>query len=192
MMDQIRREVARGLAGARGAVRAVLQGISLAQRIQRVQAEALAGEQLQDVELMQQFGFTSAPPEGAQLIVLPLGGRTSAAVVVASEHGSYRLKLGAQGEMAIYNQWGDYVHMKADRSIHVKAAARLLVEAPLAEFTGNVTVTGDLQVNRNITATLDIKDAGGAKSMAGMRQAYNTHTHNDPQGGVVGAPNQAM
>lgn len=188
MIDQIRREVARGLAGARGAVRAVLQGISLAQRIQRVQAEALAGEQLQDVELMQQFGFTSAPPDGAQLIVLPLGGRTSAAVVVATEHGSYRFKLGAQGEMAIYNQWGDFVHMKADRSIHVKAAAKLFVEAPLAEFTGNVTVAGTLGVTGAVTTGSTIVAAG---NVTGAGKSLATHTHGGVQAGGsnTGAPN---
>lgn len=188
MMDQIRREVARGLAGARGAVRAVLQGISLAQRIQRVQAEALAGEQLQDVELMQQFGFTSAPPDGAQLIVLPLGGRTSAAVVVATEHGAYRFKLDNQGEMAIYNEWGDFIHLRKDRSIHVKAALKLRVESPLAEFTGNVTVAGTLGVTGAVTTGSTIVAAG---DVTGAGKSLATHTHGGVQAGGsnTGAPN---
>ena len=158
MIDQIRREVSRSLANMRGAVRAVLQGIATAQRIQRVDAEALADEQLQDVELMQHFGFTSAPPPGAQLIVLPLGGRTSAAVVIASEHGSYRLQLGAQGEAAIYNQWGDQVHLKADRSIEVIAAAKVRLATPLVEMTGNLTVVGTIVATGNVT--------GAGKSLA--------------------------
>lgn len=176
MIDQIRREVSRGLANMRGAMRAVLQGIAIAQRVQRINAEALAGEQLQDVELMQQFGFTSAPPDGAQLVVLPLGGRTSAAVIVATEHGSYRLQLGNQGECAIYNEWGDLVHLKKDRSIRVVAGVKVRVEAPLAEFTGNVTVAGTL------TATTDV--IGGGKSL-------KTHSHGGvtPGGGNTGAPN---
>lgn len=176
MIDLIRREIGRSLAGVRSAVRAVLQGIALAQRVQRVNAEALAGEVLQDVELMQQFGFTSAPPAGAQLIVLPLGGRTSAAVIVATEHGSYRLQLGAQGECAIYNQWGDLVHLKADRSIRVVAALKLRVESPLAEFTGDMTVAG------TITATVDV--VGGGKSL-------KTHTHGGVTAGAAstGQPN---
>lgn len=176
MIDAMRREVARGLASMRSAVRAVLQGVAIAQRVQRVNAEALAGEQLQDVELFQHFGFTSAPPAGAQLIVLPLGGRTSAAVVVASEHGSYRLQLGAQGEAALYNQWGDMVHMKADRSVRVVAGLKLRIESPLVEITGNCTVAGTL------TATTDV--IGGGKSL-------KTHTHGGVSvgGGNTGQPN---
>lgn len=166
MIDQIRREVSRGLASMRGAVRAVLQGIAIAQRVQRVNAEALAGEQLQDVELMQQFGFTSAPPDGTQLIVLPLGGRTSAAVIIATEHGSYRLQLGNQGEAAIYNQWGDMVHLKKDRSIRVVAALKVRFESPLVEFTGDGHLAG--------TLTADVDVIGGGKSL-------KNHTH----GGVA-------
>jgi phage baseplate assembly protein V len=146
MIDQIRREVQRGLAGMRGAMRAVLQGMSIAQRVQRVNAEALAGESLQDVELMQQFGFTSAPPAGAQVIVIPLGGRTSASVIVATEHGSYRLQLNAQGEAAIYNQWGDHVWLKQGGIAEVVASVKVAITSPL------VTASGDLQVAGSITS----------------------------------------
>ena len=175
MIEQIRREVQRGLAGMRSAVRAVLQGMAIAQRIQRVDAEALAGEQLQDVELMQHFGFTSAPPAGAQLIVLPLGGRTSAAVVIASEHGDYRFHLNAQGEAALYNQWGDVVHMQADRSIRLVAATKVRIESPLVEVTGNLTVAGTIVATGNVT--------GAGKSLA-------THVHSGVAFGVsnTGAP----
>lgn len=191
MIDQIRREVARGLAGARGAVRAVLAGISLAQRSQRVQAEALAGEQLQDVELMQQFGFSSAPPDGAQLIVLPLGGRTSASVVVATEHGAFRVKLNNQGEAVIYNQWGDLVHLRKDRSIRVVAALKVVMETPLLTVTGAIHAGGNITTDQSVTATLDVRDAGGTKSMAGMRTTYNGHTHTETNS-VTNPPNQGM
>lgn len=175
MMELIRREIARAQAGMRGAVRAVLRSMVTNARVQRITAEALAGEQLRDVELMQQFGFTSAPPEGTQLIVLPLGGRTSAAVVVATEHGAYRFKVSHQGEAALYNQWGDVIHLKQDRSIRVVAALKVTVESPLAEFSGDVTVGGTL------TAQVDV--LGGGKSLKG-------HTHGGvaPGGSNTGAP----
>lgn len=176
MIEQIRREIRRAQAGMRAALRAVLKGGVTRTRVQRLNAEALAGELLQDVELMQQFGHTSAPPDGSQLIVIPLGGRTSAAVVVASEHGTYRFKVDAQGEAALYNQWGDVIHLKQDRSIRVAAALKVRVETPLAEFTGDVTVGGTL------TAATDVM--GGGKSL-------KTHTHGGVQPGVgnTGAPN---
>lgn len=198
MIDLIRREIRRALASVRQPVRAVLQSAVTSTRVQRVNAEGLAGEPLQDMELFQQFGFTSGLPAGTQLIVIPLGGRTSAAVVVATEHGAYRFKVDAQGEAALYNQWGDVIHLKQDRSIRVQAQLKVDVVAPLATFSGDATVAGALTVagnitgQANITATGNVADQAGAKTMAGMRAAYNAHTHTDPQGGVTGAPSGAM
>lgn len=191
MIDVIRREVARALAGVRQGTRAVLRSMVTTTRVQRVNAEALAGETLQDVELMQQFGFTSAPPEGTQLILIPLGGRTSAGVVVATEHGSYRFKVDAQGEAALYNQWGDLIHLKQDRSIRVVADLKVRLETPLAEITGELNVTGNITSGADITAAGNVADQGGAKTMAGMRTVYNGHTQ-AVSGGVAQAPGSAM
>lgn len=192
MIEVVRREIERAKAGMRTALRAVLKGGVTRTRVQRLNAEALAGEALRDVELMQQFGFTSAPPEGAQLVLIPLGGRTSAAVVVASEHGTYRFKVDAQGEAALYNQWGDVIHLKQDRSIHVVAALKVQIDSPLSSFSGDVDVAGNITSGANITAAGNVADQGGTKTMAGMRAAYNGHNHSDPQGGSVGAPSGSM
>lgn len=169
MIDIARREVARAMASMRSALRAVQTGLALPTRIQRASGEGLSGEELNDMELFQQFGFSSAPPDGTHLVVLPLGGRTSAAVVVATEHGSYRLKLNAKGEVILYNQWGDFVHMTQDRKIHIKAQAEVQVEAPLATFSGDVHVAG------TVTADVEVIAAG---------VHLTTHVH----GGVKAGP----
>jgi phage baseplate assembly protein V len=186
MIDAVRREIERRFAQARFAFRAVSTALQLALRVQRAHVDGLAGEQVPDVELFQQFGHTSAPPDGSQLIVIPLGGRTSASVIVATEHGAYRFKLNAKGEAAMYNQWGDVVHMRQDRTIHMVAATQVLIDAPLLQVNGQIHSTG------NITSDADVLDQGGTKSMRGMRDVYNPHTHSDPQGGAVGAPSGSM
>lgn len=127
-VDVMRREIDRAMRGARQAFRAVLNAITLTTHIQRVSGTGLEGEPLEDLELFQQFGFTSAPPAGSEFIPVPLGGRTSASVVVATEHGDYRFVLDNQGEACVYNQWGDFAHFKKDRSIHVKAEEKVFVE----------------------------------------------------------------
>lgn len=188
MIDLIRREIHRALAGMRQGVRAVLQGGVTSTRVQRLNAEALAGEKLQDIELLQHFGFTSAPPDGTQLIVIPLGGRTSAAVVVASEHGAYRFKVDAQGEAALYNQWGDVIHLKQDRSVRVAAALKVRLETPLTETTGNLTVGGAMSVAGAVTTGSTIVAAG---NITGAGKSLGSHTHGGVQtgSGNTGAPN---
>lgn len=218
MLELIRREVRRHGAQARGALRGVLGKIDRAPQVQLVDGEGLAEEQLQGLELFQQFGFTSAPPAGAQLIVLPLGGRTSAAVVVASEHGIYRFVLGADGEAALHNQWGDVVHMRADRTIHVVAQAKVLIDTAEVVINASTSVTittptftvaasGGVALNTptvaasaaitagsDVTAAGEVADEGGGKTMSGMRSAYAAHKHpenNDPVN-ITGTPDTPM
>lgn len=218
MVETMRRHVERAAAGTRQAFRGLLAGLQLTRKIQLASGEGLAGEQLDRVELMQQFGFTSAPPAGAELIVLPLGGRSSASVIVATEHGAYRFQLGQAGEVCLYNQWGDFVHMRADRTIHMVSQAKVLIDTDQVQINAasSVTITtpqftvdasGGVALNTptvaasenvtagaNITADGDVADAGGAKTMSGMRAVYDSHTHpeNNVSGGSTNTPNAAM
>lgn len=158
LVDVVRREINRALKGTRGALRGVLASINRATQVQLVDLEGLSGEQLKAMELFQHFGFTSAPPAGAQLIVLPLGGCTSAAVLVGSEHGSYRFTLGADGEASLYNQWGDFVHMRADRTIHLQAQAKVLIDTAALEINASDSVlinTTDMTVNASGSVALN-------------------------------------
>lgn len=194
MIDVIRREISRALAALRMPVRAIKTGGISSNRVQRVHGEALKGERLQDMELIQQFGLSTCPPDGSQLIIIPVGGRSSAAVVVATEHGAYRFKVDEQGEAALYNQWGDYVHMKKDRSIDMHAEVKVRIDTPLTQMTGdlvvdgNITSEGNITSAANITAAGSVSDQGGAKTMAGMRAVYNSHVQT-VSAGVAQAPN---
>ena len=87
--------------------------------------------------------------------------------------------------MAIFTNHGDKVVIHADGTIEVVASTKVQISSPLVSMSGNLTVQG------NIVAQGDISDHGN-KAMAGMRGTYNGHTHTDPQGGTVPAPNQAM
>lgn len=191
-LETIRKEIARAAAGTRQAFRGVLGGLDRSKRVQLVTLEGLNGEPLQGTELFQHFGFRSAPPAGTQVIILPLGGKTSAAVIVATEHGNYSLQLGADGETAIYNQWGDHVWLKQSRVMELVAAVRVDITTPMVNMSGDCHVVGNITTDANIHASgsivadQEIADQGGAKSMGGMRAIYNAHDHLNPEGGRVG------
>jgi len=182
MIDE---RIRRRLSGIRQAFRGVVTLVKAAGSVQLVQLDGLSGEKLQDAECFQQFGFTSNIPAGTMAVVLPLGGNTAHGIVIATEHGSYRLKNLASGETAIYNQWGDKITLKADRRMQIVSSAAVDVTSPEVNMSGNLNVAG------NIVAQGDISDHGD-KSMANMRAAYNDHTHTDPQGGSVAAPGAQM
>lgn len=184
MIEQIDARIRRALGRVRQAFRGVLTRVNSAPAVQLVQVDGVAGEQLQDSELMQQFGFTSNPPPGTMVVVLPVGGNTAHGIVIACENGQYRLKGLEPGETAIYNQWGDYCVLKAGHvaeistgTFTVKASEKLRIETPILECTGTVK---------------DLCDLPEGSTMDAMRTTYDTHTHPGDSGGTTGQPNQDM
>lgn len=194
MIEVVQREIERRLRGIRQAFRGVVRLVNAAGAVQLVQGDALAGETLQAAELFQHYGYTSNPPAGTMYVVLPLGGKTVHSIIVATEHGAYRLKNLAPGETAIYDDQGQKVHITragividgAGKPVSIVNTPSVTADTPQFNMTGNLAVAGD------IVAQGDISDHGD-KSMLGMRQVYNGHTHpENDSGGPTAQPNQAM
>ncbi|MCG8996710.1 phage baseplate assembly protein V, partial [Laribacter hongkongensis] len=126
MLADIDRRIGRALAGIRQAFRGVLRGTRGGKGSQLAQVDGLAGEPLPDLELFQQFGFTSNPPAGTAVVVLPLGGRTSHGIIVATENGAYRIGDLKPGETAIFNAFGDRFVFRDGRIDGTTKAFRLV------------------------------------------------------------------
>ena len=123
-----------------------------------LQLKGFTDETLQEVELIQQVGFSSFVPDSARVVVIPRQGKTSKSVVVATTGGAVVVNV-AKGETCIYDQFGHQV---------------LLHENGI-KMTGNVEIIGGLKVLENIESEGEVSDKTG--SMQAMRDAYNPHTH---------------
>ncbi|MCG9027412.1 phage baseplate assembly protein V [Laribacter hongkongensis] len=199
MLADIDRRIGRALAGIRQAFRGVLRGTRGGKGSQLAQVDGLAGEPLPDLELFQQFGFTSNPPAGTAVVVLPLGGRTSHGIIVATENGAYRIGDLKPGETAIFNAFGDRFVFRDGRIDGTTKAFRLVAsegmefDTPTAQFTGAVTIKDALtgrggmaisggdgaRVEGSLHATGDV--SAGDISLTG-------HHHPGDSGGETGAP----
>jgi len=82
--------------------------------IQLSQISVLDEEVQNDIERVQEFGFTSVPPKDSEGIVLYLGGNQQHGVIIATDSSEYRLKGLPDGATAIYNRNGDYVKLTDD------------------------------------------------------------------------------
>jgi phage baseplate assembly protein V len=167
--------------------RAVVLLVNDGLKLQGLQVSLLADEVRDEVERFQSYGFTSHPHPGAEAIAASVAGSRDHVVVLAVDDRRYRLKGLQAGEVAIYTDEGDKIVIKRGGIVEVTAATKLRVVAPLVEFTGALQVSGAISSGSNIVATGNVADQGGAKTMAGMRAAYNPHKH-----GNSAPPDQGM
>ncbi|SDA18121.1 phage baseplate assembly protein V [Pseudomonas sp. NFPP10] len=169
----VREQVRRVMSGFRLPFRAVAarntHGKLIGVQMQGLAGEAVVGEQFQ------YYGFSSAPLPGAEYIVIPVGGNSKHSVVVASEDGRYRLAL-KDGEVSLYTDEGDCVHMKRGRVIEivtdelvVKARNKIQFDTPMVEITGDQYTQGSIKADGEIS--------DGVRSMQADRDIYNQHDH---------------
>jgi phage gp45-like len=159
--------------------RGVLRQVRDDDTLQMLQATFLEGETRAGLERVQQYGFTGHPHPGAELVTLFLGGNRDHGLVIAVDDRRYRLKGLAQGEVALYDDQGQRIHLTRN-GIVIDGAGKpvTFVNAPTVTMDGNLKVAGD------------VSDKNG--SMQEMRDTYNGHTHPGDSGGTTGDPNQPM
>lgn len=212
MMEAIERRLQRALAGVRQAYRATLQSFRhRAQGSMLVRGEGLPGETLPDLELIGQAGLASGLPAGTQLVVLPIGGRTTHSVVIATEWGAYRVQVG-EGEVALHHltEPNCHVHLRAGRVVKIRGArieleadTEILLKAPTVTsqaathaHTGQVTVAGLLSGAGGIAFSGgsggSVGTVNGSLGITGDAtiggKSYLGHTHSGDSGGVTGPP----
>ncbi len=156
--------------------RAVLRAVQDDTIHQYVQISALAGETKDKVERIQEYGFTSNPHSGAQVVFINFAGSREHPAVIAIDDPRYRKNNLATGEVAIYTDEGDFIHLKRGGIVEVKATTKLRIDTPLLEVTGEIK---------------DRSDTDG-KTMKNMRDTYNSHIHTGDSGGSTSSPQTSM
>ena len=162
-------------------IRSILSSVSEGV-IKRFAGSGRAGETFTDRECFQHYGFTSRPLPGAEGVLLKQGNQI---MLIASDDRRYRIEL-ANGEVALYTDEGDYVHLKRGNLVEVHtqtfkvvAGTKVTLETPLVETTGEVTADGDITSDGEIH---DMASAGGL-TMSVMRTIYNRHVHPENDAG---------
>jgi len=160
VIKDIDSRIARKLASIRKPFRGRLHGIANTKPgVTLISGIGLAGEPIQDNELFQHYGITTCPPEGSEFIVLPIGGKTSQGVIIATEHGTYRLKGLKPGEVALYSDEGDSVVLKRGRLIEattvtfkINASNKVEMNTPLLQVNGGDIKADDISLKEHRTS----------------------------------------
>jgi phage gp45-like len=86
-------------------------------KVPKFSATGRSGETFTDREAFQQFGFASGLPKGTEAILIKTGQNV---YLIASENRKFRLDV-QEGEVGIYNEDGDNIHLKKGHTIEVNA-----------------------------------------------------------------------
>lgn len=89
--------------------RAILSAVDDSKTLQSLQIELTADEAQDGVEHFQAYGFAAHPKPGAEAIALAVGGLRSHALVIGVADRRYRMKAMQEGEVAIYDDQGQFV-----------------------------------------------------------------------------------
>lgn len=127
----------------RGIVKKVSEGW-----IKLVSFTGRSNESFDEREFFQQYGFTSIPLPGAELIADD--SVRNHYIVIASDDRRYRLAI-EEGEVALYTDEGDKIHLKRDKTIEIVSGNKLVAtvenEVTLTTKTANVTASVSCTVN---------------------------------------------
>lgn len=147
------------------AIRTLVQRVSLITTeggaLQRMHVRIRKG--LDDVlPYLEPYGFTARPLAGAEALLLKVGADGAGSIVLVVFDRRYRLAM-EKGEVAIYDDQGQKVHIKRDR---------IVVDGTNIEL-------GEGAVEKLVKGTA-------------FMAAFNTHKHPDPVSGETGPPSALM
>lgn len=117
-------------------IKGLLQSLSwIAGKTRRIAGSGRVAEKFTNVEMMQHFGFASAPPAGSQLLLLKCG---SLVVCAAEEDPSARPDLSAlSGSSALYRDATHYVLIKSDGSVVIKTDQPVTIDSADVRLGGS-------------------------------------------------------
>jgi phage baseplate assembly protein V len=138
-----------------------------------------------NVPIIGAFGFASAAPLGAEVLVVRCGADRSQSVGIATNHQDSRPRNLQPGDAALYDVRGRTVRLDADgmtidakngpvkivnaTTVTIKAATKVRIEAPILECTGDIVAQAD----------------GTQVSLQALHDAYNAHVHTGVQTGTA-------
>ena len=191
-----------------------------ANNTQTLQVELMADEVFEDVERVQNYGFSSNPSKGG-VYGFKVGGKSNQLVVVVINDDTDRVRLENADDVAVYHREGHKIVLTQDGVIRISckkiigdaeesadintieatvtASGSVTVDTPTTTITGDTTIEGALTVNGATalggggTVTGDLHITG--KSTADEDHVSNGvsgayHDHKDSIGGTTTEPNK--
>lgn len=147
--------------------------------LQVLQIDLLEDETRDEVERVQNYGFSGMPPAGSTLVAVAVGGSRDHLMVVACEHPDHSPDL-ESGEAAMYTQFGQIFKMDKDGNVTLKCKGlNFDIEDDFVQKVGG-------NLSQQATGALSISAAGGSSVEGGFNADKVTANHIEENGIRVG------
>lgn len=134
--------------------------------LQEVQMDMRSGETRDELEHVMPYGFAHLPHTQSEGVAVFPGGDRGFGLVISVYDRRYRMKLEKAGEVALFDDLGQTVHLTRD-GILIQSAQQLTIETPKTTITGDVDIKGECTIK-------------GVK--------HSVHTHPESIGSNTGKP----
>lgn len=164
--------------------------------VQQQQVRLGQFETFDNIPRISEYGFNSMPPAESDAVLIFVGGNRLDGVIIGTGHQQFRMRSLKPGEVSISDNLGQSIYLTQQGivinggglPVLVKNTPSVTLDTAVVHTTGDMQIDGNLTVNKNasveqnayvgqnLVAQGDVSDQG-AKSMAGMRQVFNGHSH---------------
>jgi phage gp45-like len=126
--------------------------------VHRAQVRGFAPETIDHMPVSQIYGLASHAMPGSDGVAVFLTGDRSSGVIIATGNQQYRLRDLAVGEVALYDNVGNIVHLHTDGTIKITCPTMVTIEAQAVNIEGpgggiaTVNLMGDIHSTGTITA----------------------------------------
>lgn len=121
--------------------RCIIAAVDDSRKVQSLQVEVTADELHDEAERFQNYGLSTNPIPGAEGIIVRIGGLASHGVIIVVDDRRYRLRNLEPGEVALYDDLGQVVHLKRD-GILIKSENKVTVEAERVDVLADTVNLG--------------------------------------------------
>ncbi|MGI4849550.1 MAG: phage baseplate assembly protein V [Janthinobacterium lividum] len=142
--------------------------------VQLLQVQLSASELKDDIPRLAEFGFTSMPPVGSDVLVVFMGRDRSNGAIVATNHQASRMKNLKSGEVAIFDDQGQSIYLTRSGIVIDGGGMPIsIANSP------TVSIAGDLEVAGTVTAPFVV----GTTNVTFGGKSGISHMHSDVENG---------
>lgn len=113
--------------------------------LQEAQVEMEEGETRDELEHALPYGFAHLPRKGSEACVVFPNGDRSYGLVLSVYDREHRLKLNHEGDVAIYDDQGQVIHLTRS-GIEITSSNPVTINAPETHINGALNVSGDANI----------------------------------------------